>query len=391
MKVKEKLDLNGRVGREQNLMRAWKKVRAAAGSPGADGVSIEKFAVRGKHYLARLGRQITEGRYRFSRLRAARVLKADGTQRKLAIPTVSDRIVLQALRLTLEPPCEQAMLPCSHAYRMQRGVTTALTSVAAALRENRSVLLETDIRDFFDSIRHKPLRRKLAALVPETVSWPLLDRALELSPGILPTRKGLAQGSPLSPLLANVTLLDFDQAMTKPQWTFVRYADDLLVLCATEKDARHALMLATRILAKIGLRLHSEKTRITDGAVQQFQFLGFAFHPDRIIPTDENLAKLRDGIVAWCNPHSKVTWKERVDRINSLLRSFAWYYHQTDCTRLFWTLDTFVAQQLETLEAAVGPPPMPWRSEVLHLSHLREVRWHKKSRSRNGWNNYGGK
>lgn len=374
----------------ERLQAAWAAVRGAGGGPGIDGQTIDRFAVDSQTSLKSIENSLRGGTYRFSRLRSATIPRAHGNPRKLGIPTVCDRIVLQSIRNAIEPACDRLMLDCSHAYRTGRGAMTAIAQVAQAVASGRQVVLETDVQNFFDSIRHRTLLEDLAAMEPRTVGSRLLASTLALSPGYWNARKGVAQGSPLSPLLANVALTRFDRELQSSNWTLVRYADDLLVLCQTVELAQMALESIERALRMLGLTTHPDKTSIVDSRQAAFRYLGFEFHPDRIAPDASNLGKLRDGVLAICNPHSGVPWPSRIEQLNAIIRSFAWYYHQADTRRLFWTLDEFVVEQLTHLQAQIGPPERPWQDQIIKMARMRDVRWLGKSKRQvNGWNGYG--
>lgn len=380
------------------LALAWKAVRSAAGGSGVDRETVQTFEARKDSQLARVSTELLQGRYRFSKLKCALLPKPNGKLRRLGIPTVGDRVVLQAIRQVIEPACEAKMLDCSHAYRPGRGAMTAMATVAASLAAGRSVVLETDIQSFFDSIRHALLLKQLEAMEPLSTGSRLVADSLKLSSTVWAARKGVAQGSPLSPLLANVALTSFDQALKSKHWTVVRYADDLIILCKSPRAADEALQQVVRELEKLGLAIHPGKTQIVDSRQAEFSFLGFEFHPDRLAPDAENIAKLRDGIDGLCNPHTDVVWQKRIEQINALLRSFAWYYHQTDSRRLFWTLDQHVADRLNELETHIGHPKVSWENQVVKMSTMREVNWlgsgkrssSKGKRRSTGWNGYGG-
>lgn len=371
------------------LKAAWKLVRNADGGPGIDDITIDAFRSDCDTQIARLGAQLSAGRFRFSRLRSAAIPKADGDRRMLGIPTVQDRVVLQAIRLTLEPECEKKFHPASHAYRPSRGAETAMRSLAAAMSEGMCFVAETDIRKFFDNVRHRTVLETLQWVAPNYAASPLLNAAMKISPGRWPASKGLAQGSPLSPLLANVALLDFDRVVAASGSTLIRYADDLILLASSRREAERSLATAQKTLQQIGLELHPGKTRILDSRQEEFDFLGFRFQPDRVSPTAENWKRLHEEIRHWCDPKLELTWPERIDRINGLMRSFAWYYQKADCGRMLWNLDHFVREQLELLQERIGKPDLPWEQKIVNVSRLRETQQNGKiSRSRR-WNGYG--
>lgn len=371
------------------LRQAWRRVRSAGGGAGVDGETLESFGERADEAIAKLAHGLEAGNHRFSRLREARIPKANGKTRTLEIPTISDRVVLQAMRMATEPACEARMHPSSHAYRPGRGAMTALDAIFAAMSRGLQVVLETDIEDFFGSVRHDKLVRELGEYEPRAAASPLVQEALGLSAGRWRRRTGLPQGSPLSPLLANVALTRWDAAVQEAGWVVVRYADDLLVLCDSQESADKARRRVANELRGLGLRMHAGKTRLIDSRREAFAFLGFEFRPDRLVPDESNLRKFRESIAQWSDPGQKIAWAERLQRINGLVRSFAWYYHRTDVARLFWTLDHDVLAGLREL-ALEQPAPPDWEGRLVRLGALRQVGWSgKRRRGGGGWGGYG--
>lgn len=382
--------ISERCADRKRLRQAWGIVQTAGGGAGVDRQTLETFSQDLERHLLELEQQLRGQNYRFSRLRVAMLPKANGKKRRLGIPTVRDRIVLQTIKMCIGPRCESQMHESSHAYRPGRSAMTALESINRSLRKGARFVFETDIAAFFDSIQHRPLREKLAHIEPHTRASRLVQQSMTLSPHRWRARKGLSQGSPLSPLLANVALTDFDHELEHCEGTMIRYADDLLVLCHSAAAADQAEATIRRLLREIGLTLNAEKTSTIDSHSENFQFLGFDFRPDRIVPDSKNLVRLRSGIAAWCNPHLDDGWRSRIENINQLLRSFAWYYHRTDATRLFLTLDSFVHQSLVELEKTIGAPHHPWEETLVKMSAMREVGWRgKKSKKKSRrWNGY---
>lgn len=371
------------------LRQAWRRVRSAGGGAGVDGETLEAFAERAESRIAKLADGLAAGNHSFARLREARIPKANGKTRTLEIPTIADRVVLQAIRMVIEPACEPRMHPSSHAYRPGRGAMTALDAIFAAMSNGLQTVLETDIEDFFGSVCHAPLIGELREFEPGAAASPLVGAALALSAGRWRRRKGLPQGSPLSPLLANVALTRWDEAVQAEGRVVVRYADDLLVLCANRESAGEAQRRVASELGRLGLRLHAGKTRLVDSRQDGFSFLGFEFRPDRLVPDESNLRKFRESIARWSDPARSIGWEERLTQINALVRSFAWYYHRTDAARLFWTLDHDILLGLREL-SLVLPPPADWNRRLVRLGSLRQVGWSgKRRRGGGGWGGYG--
>jgi RNA-directed DNA polymerase len=372
------------------LNTAWKMVRAAGGSAGRDGVTIQDLKKLMPVKLEQISKQVASGNWQFQRLRSAVIPKENGESRKLGIPSVADRIVLQAIRLNIEPFCESQFHDSCHAYRPRRGAETAIDSLAQAMSSGFVFVAETDIRYFFDTIRHQHVIEMLRELAPEySRSW-LLQSALRINAGFWPTKKGLAQGSPLSPLLANVALIQFDRTVSSHGARLIRYADDMLMLATSQQKAEQTLNLASKTLQPIGLSLHPKKTRVLDSRTEEFEFLGFRFQPDRVAPTTQNWNRLHEEIRRLCSVDTQMAWNERIDRINGLLRSFAWYYQKADCGRMLWNLDHFIREQIKGLSTVTGQPKDSVLQKLLTASQLRDARSSgQPKRSGRRWNSYG--
>jgi group II intron reverse transcriptase/maturase len=206
-----------------------------------------------------------------------------GEFRPLSIPTVADRVVMTAAKLVLEPVFEADFLPVSYGFRPKRSAIEACESVRVEANRGREWVLDADIGDCFGSIGHDALMVQVARRVCDRAMLALIRSWLRV--GILevgtsgPPTAGTPQGSPISPLLANVALHVLDEAWQRGGHrlgVLVRYCDDFVILCPTRERAEQARALAGAVLAKLGLQLHPQKTGIAHLARggQGFDFLG---------------------------------------------------------------------------------------------------------------------
>ena len=255
------------------LATAWSRVRRNAGVAGGDGVSCREFERDAQGRLARLRRDLLAGEYAPGPVRRVAILKENGVPRPLAIPCVVDRVIQTSVALTLAQLAEPDMSEASFGYRPGLGVADAVARVVELRRDNRSWVLESDVARFFETVPHRPLLDLVASrfrdsrLTALIGSW--LDRSRDEECGIL-------QGSPLSPLLANLYLDEVDRLLDGPEGRLVRYADDFVVLSRRKADAEAARDRAATLLGERGLELHPEKTRI--GRFDEgFWFLGHYF------------------------------------------------------------------------------------------------------------------
>lgn len=273
-----------------NLKEAWQRVLVRGGSPGSDGVTVEEFALAIDRHLQQLTNELLSGRYRPRPPRWVEIPKPNGKMRRLAVLCVRDRIVQQALMLVLTPLWDKNFAPCSYAYRPGRSAQQAVMAVEDALRSGRVWVVDADIESFFDSVPHAPL----FSLLPDWLSDERVRHWLQICvTGVSPyPQKGLAQGAPLSPLLANLYLHRFDIALLQAGYHLIRYADDFVILCATRLQAEDALRMAERLLHNLGLSLNLEKTRIVHRD-EGFTFLGYTFTKEGKRASDDAVASLQ--------------------------------------------------------------------------------------------------
>ncbi len=247
------------------LRRAWRKVRAAGGGAGMDGVDLAAFERRREAEIQGLRGEVLAGRYRPRAIRRVFVRKADGGLRPLTVWTVRDRVAQRAVHDFLEPHFEALFLDCSHGYRPGRSVASAVQAVVDGRNRGLRWVLDADIRDCFARIDGGRVLGMVEARVPDPLILALLEGWLAArAPDRAGRREaaGVSQGGVLSPLLSNVYLHAFDAAVTRAGVHLVRYADDLVCLTRRRREAEAARVLAAATLAGLGLELHPRKTRV---------------------------------------------------------------------------------------------------------------------------------
>ena len=265
------------------LHAAWERVRRNRGASGGDGVTIGAFAQDAPLRLARLHRALMCGAYRPGPARRLNIPKPSGGQRALAIPAIEDRIAQSAVALTLGPRLEGEFEESSFAYRPGRSVRMAVDRISANRRAGFEWVVDGDIERFFDSVPHDLVLKRLAQSISS-------DRLIELVALWLRAHDddgvGLPQGSPLSPLLANLYLDDIDEQIESDGVRLIRFADDFILMCKKERSAEAALKRMEGLLQRYGLRLNPEKTRIISFD-EGFRFLGHLFVRSVVLPSKE--------------------------------------------------------------------------------------------------------
>ena len=255
------------------LAEAFGRVRRNGGGPGGDSETLMRFIASTPARFGQISAQLRSGHYRPGPVRRVSVPKPSGGRRQLAIPCVADRVVMTAVANLLSQLLEPEFEPESYGYRPGRSARQAVERVAFLRRSGYAWVVDGDIKAFFDNVPHHLLLPRLAPFVPDARLMELIADWLEAM-GV--EGRGLPQGSPLSPVLANFYLDAADEALTDGPVRLVRYADDFVLLARTEKEAEAALAKARTVFGALGLELHAEKTRVVPFD-REFTFLGKLF------------------------------------------------------------------------------------------------------------------
>lgn len=302
--------------REDVLWTAWQQVRVNRGAPGVDRQTIEHIeeVIGVETFLAELGEELRHKRYRPQAVRRCWIDKPGKTEKRpLGIPVVKDRVVQMAAKLILEPIFEANFLDCSCGFRPGRNAHMAIKKIRSAITFGwQTVVIDADIKGYFDAIRHDILLR----LVQKRVSDPRMLKLIRgwLTVGVMEegrhvrTSAGTPQGGVISPLLANLYLHCFDVMFAESgiPGTLVRYADDFVILL--HRNGEDVLEKVRRMLGRLGLELHPEKTRIVS-ADDGFDFLGIHL---RRTPTKSAKAKMKYVTRLWPSDRSLQRVREKI-------------------------------------------------------------------------------
>jgi RNA-directed DNA polymerase len=360
-----------KVIRPATLERAWQRVARNKGAAGVDGQSVERFSFQAERYLSELQASLANGSYRPHPVRRVEIPKADGKTRPLGIPVIKDRIVQAALKMVIEPIFEVQFRPGSFGFRPGRGCKDALREVDRLLKEGYTHVVDADLKSYFDTIPHD----RLLALVEGSISdgrvLSLIDSFLHQEIISAAARwqpeAGTPQGAVLSPLLANLYLHPLDLMMEQGGYRMVRYADDFVILCATEAQARAALIQVAAWVKANGLTLHPEKTRIGDclRPGQGFDFLGYRFEAGRRFVRDKSLRAFKDKVREKTSRSRGDSLERIIADLNPLLRGWFGYFKHAR-PRLFRRLDQIVRRRLRAVLRKQEKRPAMGRSEDDH-------------------------
>lgn len=276
-----------------NLHAAWAKVLANDGAAGVDGQALRVFEETLDAQLHTLMTEVEAGEYVPQPLRCVALPKASGGTRELAIPSVRDRVLQTAVVRVLQPHINPQLSAASFAYRPTRSVPLAVATVEYWRDRQYRWVFESDVSQFFDRIPHAALLQRLSRWVKDDALYSLLARwivsvVLWREPPVL-LERGIPQGAPLSPLLANLYLHDFDLGLASAGIRHVRFADDFVLLCRSRQQAEEAGALAAQLLKPLGLELKPAKTRIVHFD-EGFVFLGVRFVCNQLSASDPTAA-----------------------------------------------------------------------------------------------------
>jgi RNA-directed DNA polymerase len=337
-----------------NLRRAFERVKANGGAAGVDHVTVQEFVQRLEANLEELARKLRDGSYRPQAIRRVWIPKPGGKEKRpLGIPTVRDRVVQAALRAVLEPIFERDFAAHSYGFRPNRGCKEALRRVDHLLQAGYSWVVDADLKSYFDTIPHAALLARVREKVTDSKVLGLLEafltaEVMETAEGWVP-EEGTPQGAVISPLLSNLYLDPLDHLMAGTGSEMVRYADDFVILCRSEAEARQALERVQSWTAAAGLKLHPVKTRIVDATQPSgFDFLGYHFEQGKRWPRRKSLGKLKDTIRAKTRRCNGQGLTAIIANLNRTLRGwFEYFQHSNRWT--FPPLDSWVRMRLRSI------------------------------------------
>lgn len=265
-----------------NLNRAYRRVKSNKGAPGIDGMPVEEALPWLKEHREELLESIRGGWYKPNPVRRKEIPKPDGGVRKLGIPTVIDRIVQQAIAQVLVPIYEPQFSDCSYGYRPKRSAQMAIEKVKEYAEQGYRYAVQLDLSKYFDTLNHALLINMLRRTIKEESVIQLIKKYLKsgvMENGVcVKTEEGSPQGGPLSPLLANIYLNEFDHEYENRGVKVIRYADDIVLLAKSRRATERLLETSTRYLeGKLKLTVNKEKSKcVSVTAIRNFKFLGFA-------------------------------------------------------------------------------------------------------------------
>lgn len=377
--AKGKLKVHSLTGRitSKLVFEAWRAVRRNRGAAGIDKVSIQMFEQNLDANLDRLMRELKQGS--FEPLPARRVYipkDARGMKfRPLGIPAVRDRVAQEVLRRLLNPIFEAKFHDHSYGFRPGRSCHDAVEQVLELGRQGYRWVLDADIAGFFDNLSHSAIMRELSDVVADGNILRLVEKFLRA--GVMeggkihPTRVGTPQGGVASPLLANIALNVLDWQLHAQGFRFVRYADDFVVLCRTEDEAKEALASVEHLLAdRLGLSLSAEKTKVTRFH-EGFSFLGFDIKSRFVRMRAKSVENFKTK-VRRITRRSHNLDAEMIEQLNRVIRGTANYFATpwSHCGDAYRSLDRWIRMRLRCMKFKRKSQVDNVRIRLKHFRHM---------------------
>jgi len=332
-----------------NIHRAWKQVRANKGAPGIDKVTVEEFPDTFRERWPEIRKSLMEGTYTPSPVLRVEIPKPDGSTRPLGIPTVLDRVIQQAIALIMGPIFDRGFSRSSFGFRPGRSAHDAVSQVKQFIGQGYTVAVDMDLSKFFDTVNHDVLMDRVSRRIKDKRVLKLIGKYLRA--GVMvkdryqPTKTGVPQGGPLSPLLANILLDDLDKELEKRGHHFARYADDFIIMVRSLFAGRRVMASIRRFLEReLRLTVNEKKSKVVP--VSECSFLGFVFVRGKIRWGDKAFREFKRRIRQFTGRSWFVSMDYRLAKLAEYVRGWMNYYGISEYYRPIPELDEWLHRRI---------------------------------------------
>ena len=326
--------LEGILSRE-NMMRAYKKVKANKGASGVDGVTVEDSGEYLVENWVRIREEIRNRKYKPQPVRRVEIPKPNGGVRNLGIPCVIDRIIEQAIAQKLTPIAEPHFSENSYGFRPNRRAQQAVVKLLEYLNDGYTYIVDIDLEKFFDNVPQDKLMTLVGKLIHDPDTESLISKYLKagvMIEGVYEdTETGTPQGGNLSPLLSNIMLNELDRELEARGLHFVRYADDCVIAVGSSAAANRVMHTVTKwIERKLGLKVNAAKTKVTKPT--KLKYLGFGFWRDsrdgkwKARPHQDSVKRFERKLKRLTKRNWSVSMDYRIEKLNQVIRGWVNYY-----------------------------------------------------------------
>lgn len=379
-----------------NLWSAYQKVVRNGGAPGVDGLTVGSFKGWLKMHGSTVKAALLAGQYLPSAVRAVDIPKPSGGVRTLGIPTVLDRLIQQALLQVLQPIVEPTFSASSYGFRPGRSAHQALRAAKHYVQEGRAWVVDMDLEKFFDRVNHDILMSRVARHVDDERVLKLIRRYLEaglMRGGVEEARSmGTPQGGPLSPLLSNILLTDWDRELEKRGHAFCRYADDCNIYVRSEA-AGQCVMAAMKVFLETRLKLQVNAAKSACARPWKRSFLGYTLTNAggriRLKVAPQSVARLSGRVRELLRQGRGRSLTHTIETLNPVLRGWIGYFQLSESKVIWKNLDGWLRRRLRCLLWRQAKTRQR-RTVMLRKRGLAEARaWHSGHNGQGPWWNSG--
>jgi RNA-directed DNA polymerase len=344
-----------RVYEPMRLKEAWHQVRKNAGSAGIDRITVEDFERRIKELAPIIVKKLKEGKYRFKPARRVYIKKENSNKlRPLGIPVVMDRIVSQSMNTVLQEVFDHTFTETNYGFRPGKSQAMAVKELQSYVQEGYKWCASIDLKSFFDEIPHNLILKLLRRGISDEGFITLIARALKsgvvIDGKFEKTTKGCPQGSPVSPILSNIVLNELDQELERRRLKFVRWADDFVIVCKSERAAKRILESITNYL-ELELKLPVNKEKSVAVKVHEITFLGFQISSTkRIKISGKAIKKFNDRVRLMTKRNNPKSMYQIVKELNRFLAGWVNYFKIQEYVKPFKEIDQWIRNRLRSMQ-----------------------------------------
>ena len=386
-----------RVLHPRNMQRALQQVIANKGSAGVDGMNVQELSDYLRKEKTRLYSSIKERCYLPQPILGVEIPKGNGKTRLLGIPTVTDRVLQQAVSQVLMPHYENEFSVHSYGFRPNKNARQAVGKALEHIHEGYPFIVDIDLKTFFDEVDHCILLNLLYRKVKCPVTMRLIRKWLRapilINGQLQKRRKGVPQGSPLSPLLSNILLNELDKELTKRKLRFVRYADDFSIYTQYKSHATATLKAIEKYLkTKLKLTINGEKSGVRKPV--QFELLGFGFESTykkgdkgkyQLVVGKKAWTRLKERLKSLTRKTAPISFDERIQKINEVQRGWLNYFRGTSIKGKLMNFDGWLRNRLRYCIWHDWKKPERKRKNLIRLGIDQSLAYAYSRTRKGGW------
>jgi len=339
-----------RILSSENILLAWKQVKRNGGAGGIDGMTVEQFPEWARENFNNIRKSIYEGKYKPSPVKRCFIPKRSGGKRPLGIPTVTDRVIQQAIAQVLNPIFDPGFSESSFGFRPGRSAPQAVKQIQTYIKEGYTIRVEVDLKSFFDEVNHDALMNRVARKCRDKRVLKLIGKYLRagvwVDGEVEPTSKGVPQGGNLSPLMSNIMLDDLDKELEKRGHRFARYADDFVIQVKSKRAGDRVKQGITSFVER-KLKLKVNQGKSSSGHNSKCSFLSFTFYSKgRIKLTDEALDEFKYKVRKLTGRSRSVSIERRIAELNRFITGWFQYFGISQYWKPIPALDEWIRRRI---------------------------------------------